>query len=106
MTDWITATGDTTEADAARANRAVDYLISGAVYVADSDGAPSNSRQREACETAARLIADHFTAGGDEGGAVSIGSLQLSATDTTSVGSGWGDAVRVLRGAGLGWVVN
>lgn len=107
MSDWITPGGTVTEAHAARANRAVDYLISGAIYVPDDDGAPAYTAQRDACTAAAALIAEHFATGADMAGDVSLGSLRISATSesSTAAGTPWGDAVRILRGAGLGWVI-
>lgn len=107
MADWL-APGDYPDIDpddVARANRHVDYLIAGAVYVANDAGEPASARQREACKTAAELLARGYRDDEIESGAVSLGSLQLPAITSSSPGSPTREASQVLRVAGLGWQV-
>lgn len=110
MVEWISEADvlDIPFTDIDRANQAIDYLISGAIYTAASDGGPSDSRQRDACREAAKVQAQHYADGLDESGSVSLGSLSIggrAGAQEAQPGPYAVDAVKILRAAGLAWKV-
>lgn len=93
-------------ADVQRANRLIDWLLSGAVYAADYDGLPADETQRAACVAAARAQADWVADGGDlDGRAWSIGSVSAGADGSSSGRVVGPEAARILQSAGLMWQV-
>lgn len=108
MNEWVSPTEfpSLPAGDVQRANRLVDWLLSGAVYAADSEGLPVDEAQREACREAVLAQCAWLEAGGDlDGRAWSIGSVSAGA-DTASAGREVApEAARIMQAIGLQWQV-
>lgn len=108
MTEWVAPIEfpSLPAGDVQRANRLIDWLLSGAVYEADVNGLPALQAQQDACEEAARAQCAWLADGGDlDGRAWSIGSVSAGA-DTRAVGREVApEAARIMQAAGLHWQV-